>query len=103
MSERTYLRPVAFVDSPFDLDGQVARLAGGLAWFSAVEAVVMDGNRRISIELVPVERIEEALPRLGGQAQAAWRNLVAPRPPLTLGARTVRLDQPQTVGILNVT
>src|SRR3954469_17564297 len=103
MSQRTYLRPVAFVDSPFDLDGKVARLAGGLAWFSAVEAVVIDGARRISIELVPVERVDGALTPRGGGAAAAWRNLPAARPPLSLGPRTVRLDQPQAVGILNVT
>ncbi|MEA3004443.1 MAG: dihydropteroate synthase [Sphingomonadales bacterium] len=103
MSQRSYLRPVAFVDSPFDLDGQVARLAGGLAWFSAVEAVVMEGARRVSVELVPVARIEEALSRLGGDAETAWRNLLAPRAPLSLGPRTVRLDQPQAVGILNLT
>ncbi len=103
MSRRCYLRPVAFVDSPFDLDGQVARLAGSLAWFSAVEIVVMAGARRESIALVPVERIEEAIAGHGPEAEAAWRNLTAPRAPLTLGARTVRLDQPQVVGILNVT
>src|SRR3954462_8852943 len=100
MPERCYLRPVAFVDSPFDLDGKVARLAGGLCWFSAVEIVVMDGARRVSIELVPVEAIEGALPRYGSEAETAWRNLTAPRAPLSLGARTVRLDQPQIVGIL---
>ncbi|HEY1607346.1 MAG TPA: dihydropteroate synthase [Allosphingosinicella sp.] len=98
-----YLRPVAFVDSPFDLDGKVARLAGGLCWFSAVEILIMDGARRKSIELVPVERIDEALARHGEAAAAAWRNLIAPRAPLALGARTVRLDQPQVVGIVNVT
>src|SRR4051794_31027855 len=103
MTQRSYLRPVAFVDSPFDLDGQVARLAGGLAWFSAVEAVVIEGSRRVSVELVPVERIEDPRPRPGPQAAIAWRNLVAPRAPLSLGPRTVRLDQPQAVGILNVT
>jgi dihydropteroate synthase len=91
------------VDAPFDLDGRVARLAGGLIWFSAVEIVVMEAERRISIELVPVERIDAALSRYGTEAEAAWRNLIAPRAPLSLGARTVRLDQPQTVGIVNVT
>jgi dihydropteroate synthase len=103
MSQTCYLRPTAFVDSPFDLDGKVARLAGGLAWFSAVEAIVMDAGRRVSIELIPVERIEDGLPRLGPEAEAAWQRLTAPRPPLSLGPRTVRLDQPQAVGILNVT
>src|SRR6478672_11395338 len=103
MSRTSYLRPTAFVDSPFDLDGKVARLAGGLAWFSAVESVVMEGSRRVSIDLIPVERIEDELPRLGPEADAAWRRLAAPRAPLALGKRTVRLDQPQVVGILNLT
>src|SRR6185503_15381478 len=103
MPERCYVRPVAFVDSPFNLDGKVARLAGGLCWFSAVEIAVMDGARRVSIELVSVERMDEALIRHGPGVESTWRNLIAPRPPLSLGARTVRLDQPQVVGIVNVT
>lgn len=96
-----YLRPTAFVDAPFGLDGQVARLAGGLLWFSAVEWIaVRDGTR--AAELVAVADIEVRLQREPA-AQAIWDRLTAPRPPLTLGERVVRLDQPQVVGILNVT
>ncbi|SMF70455.1 dihydropteroate synthase [Allosphingosinicella indica] len=95
----TYLRPTAFVDAPFGHDGKVARLAGGLCFFSAVE--VLDGEG--GAELVPVSAIDAMLDRLGEEARAAWANITAPRPPLTLGARTVRLDQPQVMGILNVT
>ena len=36
---RTLLRPTGFVDSPFGHDGKVARLAGGMNWFSAVELI----------------------------------------------------------------
>ncbi len=90
-----YLRPTAFVDSPFGHDGKVARLAGGLAWFSAVEIVGPGGS-----ELVPVEAIEG---RLDDETRPIWANLVAARAPLPLGERTVRLDQPQVAGILNVT
>ena len=36
---RTLIRPTAFVDSPFGHDGKVARLAGGLNWFAAVELI----------------------------------------------------------------
>lgn len=39
---RVYLRPTAFVDAPFGHDGKVARLAGGLIWFSSVEAIGPD-------------------------------------------------------------
>jgi dihydropteroate synthase len=98
-----YLRPTAFVDSPFGHDGKVARLAGGMLWFAAVERVTMDGNRRVSAELLPVERAEEAVAGLGSEAKRAWANLVSPRAPLQLRERIVRLDQPQVAGIVNVT
>src|SRR5687768_14307390 len=98
MADRIYLRPAAFVDAPFGLDGRVARLAGGLSWFSAVE-LIGDGGT----ELVPVDALEARLAGLGDAAQAAWASLIAPRPPLLLGERVIRFDQPQVVGILNVT
>jgi len=56
---RTLLRPTAFVDSPFGHDGKVARLAGGMTWFSAVELLAIDGHRRTSAELVPIEGIQD--------------------------------------------
>ena len=95
---RTYLRPTGFVDAPFGHDGKVARLAGGLLWFSAVELIRTDGTRLLSTELIPVERFEPA-PEL----EKAWARLTGPRSPLQAGERTIRLDQPQVVGILNVT
>lgn len=103
MPSRTYLRPTAFVDAPFGLDGRVARLAGGMLWFSAVEALTFAGDRRIAAELVPVEAIDGALARFDEGAASAWANLTAPRAPLALGERIVRLDQPHVVGIVNVT
>lgn len=102
MTLRHYLRPTAFVDAPFGHDGKVARLAGGMLWFAAVELVTMEGDRLVSSELVPVERIDRLL-ALGAEAERAWRNLTSPRPPLKLRERVVRLDQPQVAGILNVT
>src|SRR4051794_2863929 len=97
---RTLLRPTAFVDSPFGHDGKVARLAGGLNWFSAVELIAVDGKKRVSSELVPVEGIEG---RFDEGMAAQWHALTAPRAPLQLGERTIRLDQPQVMGIVNVT
>ena len=97
---RTLLRPTAFVDSPFGHDGQVARLAGGLNWFAAVELIAIEGNKRTSSELVPVEAVEGGFDDDMG---AQWKALTAPRPPLQLGQRTVRLDQPQVMGIVNAT
>jgi dihydropteroate synthase len=97
---RTLLRPTGFVDSPFGHDGKVARLAGGLNWFASVEFIAVDGNARISAELVPVEGVEN---RFDDDMAAQWRALTAPRPALRLGERTVRLDQPQVMGIINAT
>jgi dihydropteroate synthase len=97
---RTLLRPTAFVDSPFGHDGQVARLAGGLNWFAAVELIAIEGNKRTSSELAPVEAVEG---RFDDDMAAQWKALTAPRPPLQLGQRTVRLDQPQVMGIVNAT
>jgi dihydropteroate synthase len=97
---RTLLRPTGFVDSPFGHDGKVARLAGGLNWFAAVELLEVDGDRRVATELVSVEGIED---RFDDDMAGQWRALTAPRAPLHLGERTIRLDQPQVMGVLNVT
>lgn len=101
MTDKIYLRPTAFVDAPFGLDGKAKRLVGGLLWFSAVE--VLDGRRRGAVDLLPVEAVPDALDHMGERARRIWDNLLAPRPPLCLGARTIPLDQPQVMGILNVT
>jgi len=97
---RTLLRPTGFVDSPFGHDGKVARLAGGMCWFSMVELIAVDGNARTSSELVPVEGVEG---RFDDDMAAQWAVLTAQRPPLQLGERTIRLDQPQVMGIVNAT
>src|SRR3982751_6727743 len=97
---RTLLRPTGFVDSPFGHDGKVARLAGGLAWFAAVEIIELDGHSRTSTELAPIEGIEG---RFNEDSPPQWQPLPFPRPPLQVGVRTIRLDQPQVMGIVNAT
>ncbi len=100
MAERTLIRPTGFVDSPFGHDGKVARLAGGLNWFALVELIRVEGNRRTSTELLPVEGIEDCF---DNELAAQWAALTSPRQPLQLGERTIRIDQPQVMGVLNVT
>jgi dihydropteroate synthase len=97
---RTLLRPTAFVDSPFGYDGKVARLAGGLSWFAAVELIRIEGHERQSTELVPVEKLEE---HFDEDMAIQWNALTAQRSALVLGERTIRLDQPQIIGIVNAT
>jgi dihydropteroate synthase len=69
-------------------------------WFAAVELIQIDGNRRTSTELVPVEGVKA---RFDQDMAAQWEALSASRPPLQLGDRTIRLDQPQVMGIVNAT
>ncbi len=100
MASRNLIRPTGFVDSPFGHDGKVARLAGGLNWFGLVELIGVDGNRRVSTELVPVEGIEH---RFDEAMLADWARLTGQRTALQMGERTIRLDQPQVMGIINAT
>ena len=97
---RTLIRPSGFVDSPFGHDGKVARLAGGLNWFASVELLSIESGKRVASELIPVEAIES---RFDDVMAADWAALTATRAPLLLGSRTVRLDQPQVMGIVNAT
>ena len=97
---RILIRPTAFVDSPFGHDGKVARLAGGLNWFAGVELIRVEGDKRVAAELLPVEGIER---RFDEDLAAQWEALTGARRPLQLGERTIRLDQPQVMGIVNIT
>ena len=100
MAARILIRPTGFVDAPFGHDGKVARLAGGLTFFSTVELLRIEGNRRVSTELLPVEGIES---RFDDDLSRQWAAMTGQRQALQLGDRIVRLDQPQVMGILNVT
>jgi dihydropteroate synthase len=91
-----HLRPIQFVDTPVDRDGEVARLAGGMLWFSAYE-VIEDGRRRT----VPIADLAALL--RDERAARLHAAITAPRAPLVLGKRTLRFDQPIIAGILNVT
>jgi len=98
-SARLYLRPVQFVDTPIGHDeGTVARLAGGLCWFGAFELIAVEGGKRTLQRTIAVADLptDERL-------QALAARISAPRAPLKLGERVVRLDQPQVMGILNLT
>lgn len=102
-----YLRPTAFIDAPFHHDGQCLRLAGGSLWFSAFELIGAEEGRRVTEALIAVADLDTALARLSGQQAARLRGdiarITAPRPPLIFGGRVLRLDQPQIMGILNLT
>lgn len=104
MARRHYLRPEAFVETPVGNDGQVARLAGGLLWHAAYQLIAVEGPR-ITRQLVPVAEIDAVIAALpdAERVEEQRRRLAAPRAALQMGERTVRLDQPQVMGILNMT
>ena len=107
MSDRLFLRPTGFVDAPFGYDGQVLRLAGGLCFFAHVELIRVSDGDRVSQTLLPVEELDAHLNALPAEvaepARAILARLTTPRASLKLGARTIPLDQPQVMAILNVT
>ncbi|MEJ7925550.1 dihydropteroate synthase [Sphingobium sp. AN641] len=104
---RLYLRPIWFADSPFGLDGQVARLGNGLLWFQGFEVIAIGRDGRVAKQHVPVAEFDAALATLPDslwmRAQALAANISRQRPPLMLGDRTIRFDAPQVMGILNMT
>nr|WP_294811367.1 dihydropteroate synthase [uncultured Sphingomonas sp.] len=95
---RLYLRPTQFVDTPVGRGGEVVRLAGGLCWFAAYELIAVEGGRRVLQRTIPVADLPD-----DERLHAIAARISAPRAPLKLGERVVRLDQPQVMGILNVT
>jgi dihydropteroate synthase len=95
---RLYLRPVQFADSPVNRDGEVARLAGGLGWFSAYELIAVQEGKRVLQRTVLVADLPQ-----DERLHAIAARIAAPRAPLQLGERVVRFDQPQLMAILNMT
>ncbi|RYY27376.1 MAG: dihydropteroate synthase [Sphingomonadales bacterium] len=97
-SAKLYLRPVQFADTPVNRDGEVARLAGGLNWFAAYELIAVEGGKRVLQQTVAVADLPD-----DARLAAIAARITAPRPALQLGERIIRMDQPQIMGILNVT
>ena len=106
-TSRLYFRPTGFIDAPFGYDDQFARLAGGMQFFSLWEVIAVEAGKRAGQWLVPVDRIDDAMAGLSDVQQASARltiaRVTAPRDALQLGERIIRLDQPQVMGILNMT
>lgn len=103
---RLYLRPTQFVDGPAGHpDGAVARLAGGLGWFAAYELTAIADGALVHREIIAVPALAAHAREIadGDTLMALAARISAPRAPLTLGERVIRLDQPQVMGILNAT
>lgn len=107
MIETVYLRPIALAESPQSEEGDAIRLAGGLCYASRFALIVRRDGEVVTRQRLCVPEIEDALAALpdvlAAEGGAQWQALRQSHAPLQLGQRTIRLDQPQVMGILNVT
>ena len=107
MTDKLYIQPLTLVPSPQAVAGDAIRLGGGMAYAHLLAVTIARDGDVVQRELVTPAGIDDALARLpdelGPEAEAQWAGLTAAHPPLQLGERTIRLDQPQVMGILNVT
>lgn len=103
MTPGHYLRPIALAESPQSEAGGAIRLAGGLVWASRFAVIAREQGKIVSRELYSAGELRAILPDLSPALQVQFENLQRSHAPLACGARTVRLDQPQVMGILNVT
>jgi len=102
-----YIRPTGLVPNPQCVDGDAIRLAGGLTYAHQFALIVREGGSVVSNDRVTARGVERALGQLpdelGAQGNAQWANLQRTHPAIQCGERIIRLDQPQVMGILNVT
>ena len=107
MSGQVYIRPIGLVPGPQSEHGNAIRLAGTMVYASRFAVILRRDGEVVERWLAAPDTMAEALGRLpeelGAEGEAQWANLTLAHPPLQLGARTVPLDQPQVMGILNVT
>ncbi len=102
-----YLRPVHFSDGPFADPATSRALAGGLAWFGAVQLIIRHNCTRSHSVVITFEALNVILMKLNDplrlRADMLLQALLMPRQPLRLGNRMIPMSKPQTMGILNLT
>ncbi|WP_288016312.1 dihydropteroate synthase [Blastomonas sp.] len=107
MSGTIYVRPVGLAENPQTFDGATIRLGNSLVWCHLLAIETIEAGRLVARQIVPVDGFADALATLPGdqadRARTQFANLSRQHPPLALGDRMLRFDQPQVMGILNVT
>ncbi len=107
MTDKLYIQPLTFAPSPQAFAGDAVRLAGGMVYAREFAVIIRREGAVAERALATAETIDAVLTQLpdelGPEAEAQWANVRMAHPPLQLGERTIRLDQPQVMGILNVT
>ncbi|WP_414009675.1 dihydropteroate synthase [Sphingorhabdus sp.] len=103
---KIYLRPTGFVESPQRHEGECLRLAGHMLWFSQFEVIrrTASSTQRHMVSVRQWDQFADALPdEERKKAAILFERITAARPALHMGARTIRLDQPHVMGIINAT
>lgn len=103
MTASHYLRPIALADSPQSEEGEALRLAGGLVYASRFALIERTAGKVTARRRLSLAQLRAALPDLPEMVRQQFDNLQASHAPLRCGPRTIRLDTPQVMGILNVT
>lgn len=107
MSAQVYIRPIGFAPGPQSEHGNALRLAGGMVYASRFAVVLrQDGvvaDRWLAAPDTMAQVLGELPDSVAADAEAQWANLTLAHPALKLGARMIPIDQPQIMGILNVT
>ena len=107
MTDQIYVRPIGLSESPQSEEGDTLRLAGGMVYAHRFAVLQRSGGKTVQRWLAAPSGMVDVLAQLPGDlasdARDQWAALSATHAPLKLGERTINIDQPQIMGILNVT
>ncbi|MEQ5787136.1 dihydropteroate synthase [Erythrobacter sp. NFXS35] len=107
MTGNVYIHPITLVAGPQAVEADAVRLGGSMA-YAREFALVLRDDTGVTMRIVTTAAgMPDAIARLpdiaAREAGRQWANIKKTHEPLQLGTRTIRLDQPQVIGILNVT
>lgn len=111
MNQQIYIQPLTIVTAPQAVDGKAVRLGGSMVYAREFAVILRrakeHGGAVAERMLATVDTIDDVLAfmpeDIRGEGAKQWEDLRKVHGPLELGTRTIRLDQPQVMGILNVT
>ena len=107
MAQSVYVHPITLVSGPQAVDGDAVRLAGSMAYAREFAVILCEDGAVVMRQLATRSTMAGVIARLPDEvrteAETQWAHLQSARAPLQLGERMIRLDQPQIMGILNIT
>jgi dihydropteroate synthase len=107
MTQQLYIQPITLVTGPQAVEGDAVRLGGSMVYAHLFAVIVREGGvvvERATCSARDMADMLADLPAdLADEAAVQWENLGRIHAPLVCGSRTVRLDAPQVMGVLNVT